>query len=31
MGDDHGVEIYGYKPGVVGLAALEWSYEGANK
>ena len=26
-----GVEIYGYVPGVAGLAALEWSYEGATR
>jgi outer membrane receptor protein involved in Fe transport len=30
-GDTHGVEIYGYRPGVAGLASLEWSYEGAAK
>ncbi len=26
-----GPAIYAYRPGVVGLAVLEWSYEGANK
>jgi outer membrane receptor protein involved in Fe transport len=26
-GDAQGVEIYGYLPGVAGLAALEWSYD----
>ena len=30
-GDNHGVEIFGFRPGVVGLASLEWSYEETNK
>ena len=28
---NHTTEIFGYRPGVAGLAVLEWSYEGANK